>query len=313
MESLMQSFKEYLNAESYDVLEKIVGYIDTHYVMDVLFDGIDEVKFRRSGRTLLTIYLRGESIVTLIIFGKDERRQFEMVQESFSEFIQKYYTNSRTYHDGKWMYIELCDDSHLVDVLRLIQIKRKPNPKVITMCGYRCDLCKAYYRNIRKDDQRAGLSLAWRQYYGLNIGPSDMYCDGCRSSKRNAERIDHSCPVRRCVLDRGLGSCADCLGYPCEVFVQREGLCFAEAAEMQGERFNGEEFDLFLRAFDNKTRLNRLRETKRMQTSQVRQSIVAADSGNPFRNVSSSYRECSKNISPPSEPRRLPILPNRKA
>lgn len=259
MESLIQSLKEKLNEKSYNVLEKIVGYINTHYVMDVLFNGVDELKFRRSGKTLLTIYLKEEFIVSLIIFGKEERKQYEMIQESFTEYIQNYYINSRTYHDGKWMFIELHDDSYLNDIIRLIEIKKKPNNKIITMCGYRCDLCKAYSANIKKEDQRKDLSSVWKRYYGLEIKPSDIYCEGCRSFKKNAKRIDNDCPVRRCVIEKAINSCADCEKYPCEIFSQREGLCFENAKMKQGENFREEEFDKFLLAFDNKTRIDRLR------------------------------------------------------
>lgn len=66
MESLLQLLRERLNGKSYGVLQKLAGYIDSHYVMDALFDGVDE-KIRRSGKTLLTIYLKEESIGHVII------------------------------------------------------------------------------------------------------------------------------------------------------------------------------------------------------------------------------------------------------
>ena len=220
MESLLQSLKGHLGQAAYDVLEKIAGYIDAHYTMDTLFDGVDELKFRRSGKTLVTLYLRGESIITLIIFGKYEREQFEQVQDTFSEFIQNYYSTSRTYHDGKWMYINLQDDSYLNDVIRLIEIKKKPNSKVMSMCGYRCDLCKAYSPNIKKEDQRDDLSRVWKSYYEINISPGEIYCDGCRSTKKDAKRIDVCCPVRKCVIERDINSCADCKQYPCEAYAK---------------------------------------------------------------------------------------------
>ncbi|NLL42403.1 MAG: hypothetical protein GX251_03570 [Firmicutes bacterium] len=81
MESLLQELKGTLDAGCYGVLEQIAGYIDAHYVMDVLFDGVDEIKFRRSGRTLLTVYVRGESLTALVIFGQREGQFFAKARE----------------------------------------------------------------------------------------------------------------------------------------------------------------------------------------------------------------------------------------
>ena len=259
MESVIQAYMRGTNEQTYATLVKIVGYVDANYAVDTLFDGADELKFRCGGRTLLTLYLREESVTALLNFGRREREEYEMVQDTFSEFIQDYYRKSRTYHDGKWMFIELQDDVHLGDILRLIEIKRKPNKRTIAMCGYRCDLCQAYSRNIQKDDQRASLSLAWQKYYEIESDPAVMYCDGCRSAKKDAQRIDSNCPVRGCVLNRNINSCVDCGEYPCGTFAKREGLCFEQAREKRGVDFSGEEFDRFLRAFDNKTRIDRLR------------------------------------------------------
>lgn len=39
------------------------------------------------------------------------------------------YKNTTTYHDGKWVMIELKDLSLLEDIKKLLLIKRKPNKK----------------------------------------------------------------------------------------------------------------------------------------------------------------------------------------
>ena len=48
---------------------------------------------------------------------------------TFSKYICDYYDNSKNYHDGKWMYIDVTDLEQLEEVKRLIQIKKKPNRK----------------------------------------------------------------------------------------------------------------------------------------------------------------------------------------
>jgi hypothetical protein len=91
--------------------------------------------------------------VVLIIFGKDERDKFEAERREFSPQLQQVYDAARTYHDGKWTYISLRDSQLVPDITRMLVIKKKPNRR-ITMCGYICDLCKAYAGSIKKHDER---------------------------------------------------------------------------------------------------------------------------------------------------------------
>ena len=63
----------------------------------------------------------------MIIFGKDERTEFEESRESFSAEVQKIYDESKTYHDWKWVMFYPGDESLFSDFMRLLAIKRKPN------------------------------------------------------------------------------------------------------------------------------------------------------------------------------------------
>jgi len=130
--------------------------------------------------------------------------------------------------------------------------------KNLTMCGYSCELCKAYAPNIKKLDQREMLSKIWMKYYNLDIKPENIYCDGCRCGKEDAKRIDDSCPVRSCVLEKNLEHCGCCNEYPCDTFSEREGLSCQAAKE--NPTFSQTEYDEFLLAFDNKTRLDEFKK-----------------------------------------------------
>lgn len=131
----------------------------------------------------------------------------------------------------------------------------------LTMCGYRCDLCKAFVDNIKKKDQREMLSSIWAKYYsGLAIPTEDIYCDGCRCMHQDAKRIDNACPVRMCVIEKRIEHCGICDSYPCDVFLQREGLSCSEAKQKLGKEFDQSEYDEFLLAYDNKTRLDNFKK-----------------------------------------------------
>lgn len=132
----------------------------------------------------------------------------------------------------------------------------------MTMCGYRCDLCKAYVANIDKKDEREELSRMWKKYYGLDVPTGDIYCDGCRNMKPDAKRVDTGCTVRVCVMEKGIKHCGDCEEYPCQKFNGRIGLSFERAKKELGSDFDADEYKEYIEAYDNVTRINEYRNSK---------------------------------------------------
>ena len=263
-ESLMKLdiFKETLGESAFGALEDIASFIDCNYNMDVLYDGKEELKFQRSKKTLVTFYIKPDKLTVLIIFGRAEREIFESRRAEFSGYINGYYEGSKTYHDGKWMFIDITDDEYAGDIMRMIKIKKKPDKNALSMCGYKCDMCKAYAKNLGKDDKRAELSDAWHKYYGFRVEVKDIYCDGCRSRKRDAKLLDAGCPVTACVIEKGLNSCIDCGLYPCEIFAQRKGISACEAKAALKNSYSDGEYETYLLSYDNKTRIDRYRKIK---------------------------------------------------
>lgn len=126
----------------------------------------------------------------------------------------------------------------------------------LTMCGYRCDLCKAHAQN--GNDKRKEQIRVWKKYYGgfENATVENTYCDGCRCEKSDAKRIDYGCPIRKCVIEKKLAFCGDCNEYPCDIFKLRAGLSYEDAKNKLGEAFDADEYEEYLRAFDNTTRID---------------------------------------------------------
>jgi len=65
----------------------------------------------------------------LIIFGKIEREKFENSRRDFSEHINNFYNNTRQYHNGKWLYLQITNDTIIGDIENLLLIKKRPNVK----------------------------------------------------------------------------------------------------------------------------------------------------------------------------------------
>ena len=130
--------------------EKLVGHIRFFYVMDELWEEgkpthkhYNNLRFRRGGKTLVTLCIREGYFIACIVLGKEEREKFDEQREAFGPVARKVYDETHTYHDGKWIGFDVRDESLIDDMIRLLHIKRKPNrkslPERVEACG-RLDL-----------------------------------------------------------------------------------------------------------------------------------------------------------------------------
>lgn len=209
------------------VSEETMRFMRGKYVLDEVGNGKDELKFRRGGKTVLTIYIRDNRYDFLVIFGKAEREKYELERDTFPKGIRDIYDKSKTYHDGKWMMIPVADLDMLEAVKRLVMIKKKPNrrpfPKetaVYSKCGMRCDLCVHYTGGTISDEWRKELrERVGRVYGGDNYGEDMMLCSGCPG-----KCMDDECEIIQCLAAKGLGMCGECNNFPCEKAIVRCGI-----------------------------------------------------------------------------------------
>ncbi|MCL2216071.1 MAG: DUF3788 domain-containing protein [Defluviitaleaceae bacterium] len=128
-----------------DAWEKLVGHIRFYYEIDEKWaEGkpthkhYNNLYFKRGGKPLITLCLREGFFLVGIVLGKNERDKFDEQRESFSEEIRKQYDESEILHDGLWLGFEVRDESINDDLIRLMQIKRKPNRKILPESIEKC-------------------------------------------------------------------------------------------------------------------------------------------------------------------------------
>jgi hypothetical protein len=140
---------------------------------------------------------------------------------------------------------------------------------ILTRCGYRCDLCLAYKPNVEKNpSNQQELSDGWFKYFGFRLPPESILCDGCMAD--HPKLIDSACPVRPCVIERRLDNCAQCDDYVCEKLTQRL-VVFEDIRQKAGGSVPEEDYQCFIRPYENKRRLEALKE-------QANESRLAGDS-----------------------------------
>jgi hypothetical protein len=130
---------------------------------------------------------------------------------------------------------------------------------ILTRCGYRCDLCLAYRPNVEQNPaNQQKLSDGWFKYFGFRLPPEQIICDGCMAE--DPKLIDQACPVRPCVIARGLENCAQCDQYVCEKLTERLVLR-EEVAKRVGGEIPEDDYRCFIRPYENKLRLDVLRNS----------------------------------------------------
>ncbi len=176
------------------------------------------VKFRQGKRTVVSIDLYEDHYDFQLVFGRAEREKFEEVRNEFPIWVQELYDKTKTYHDGKWLFIRVDDPKVFEYVKKLILIKKKPNRKplpkenaVYGKCGHRCDLC-VHYKYISKEFREAVIPHMNSVYGDLEWNP----CSGCDTSGCYCHIKDDELyePIK-CSRQKGFENCFQCKNYPC--------------------------------------------------------------------------------------------------
>jgi hypothetical protein len=118
-------------------------------------------------------------------------------------------------------------------------------------------LCLAYKPNVEKDpSNQQKLSDGWYEYFGFRILPEKIICEGCMSE--DSRLIDQACPVRPCVIEKGLQNCAHCDEYVCAKLAERI-FTLEEVQNRNGAQIPDDDYLCFIRPYENKKRLDDLR------------------------------------------------------
>ncbi len=124
----------HLGSTAMQTWNALCDFIDQNYEMEALWDnggkyGEYVVRFKKSGKTLCTLYVRDRHFGCWIIFGKNEREKFENEKSIFTTETQNIYDATAVYHDGKWVMLEVSDEHLMDDIQKMLLIKKKPNKK----------------------------------------------------------------------------------------------------------------------------------------------------------------------------------------
>lgn len=84
------------------------------------------VKFKKAGRALCTIYPRESYFTVMVVVGRKEKEAAEAALPDCCGALREIYQRTREWNGQRWLMIDLEDKDGLYrDVLRLIAIRRR--------------------------------------------------------------------------------------------------------------------------------------------------------------------------------------------
>lgn len=82
------------------------------------------VWYRKSGKTLASLYPQERGFVVQIVLGKDQVEK--ALQLSLGENVGNVLRTTPQLHDGRWLFMHVGSETDVADIEQLLQVKRRP-------------------------------------------------------------------------------------------------------------------------------------------------------------------------------------------
>jgi hypothetical protein len=87
------------------------------------------VKFRKSGKALCTLYPMPSYFIVLVVIGPKDETEVKKSMDSgfFTPYVKELYDKTTYSPLGRWLMIDVKNQTVLQDIIKLIQIRTKAN------------------------------------------------------------------------------------------------------------------------------------------------------------------------------------------
>jgi hypothetical protein len=114
---------------AYPLWERLLRFIQTNYQIspEMNFGGKKygwNLTYRKSGRSLVSLFPQQAAFVVKLVLGRAQVEKPDPLP--LSEKLKRLLQETPTRHDGKWLFIPVTDEADVMDVERLLLLKRRP-------------------------------------------------------------------------------------------------------------------------------------------------------------------------------------------
>jgi hypothetical protein len=129
--------------------------------------------------------------------------------------------------------------------------------KIVAFCGYRCDICPAYEKNVDILAKRTIIRKGWNTFFGFDVPEEKILCVGCGNT---GNHLDAECLVRPCALNKHHPNCSFCECFDTCVTLHTRADILDEIKKKYNTQISTEEYELFFRPYEGRAELKKQRK-----------------------------------------------------
>ena len=97
-------------------------------VPEMIFGGKHgwDLRYRKSGKTLVTLTPEKGAVRILLVLGREESEKALSMRKELTPKMYELIKDTKQLHDGRWLWIRLFHKKEAEDVKKLLPIKRRP-------------------------------------------------------------------------------------------------------------------------------------------------------------------------------------------
>lgn len=136
MQPDQRQVESFIGARAYSFWKRLSETIELGYpgvfVPEWLYGGKKHgwsLRYKK-GRSFCTFIPEKGRFMLLIVFGAKERLKVDAIRSDITFKTMNLYDEAKTYHDGKWLFLEINSNDTLSDAEKLLLTKREPRKRI---------------------------------------------------------------------------------------------------------------------------------------------------------------------------------------
>lgn len=135
-EPSMEEIASYITGKGGDFWQDMVEFLETSFKVkrEVGYSSCSgkpgwNVKYKKGGKALCTLYPEAASFTALVVLGQHERAVFDGTREEYSRMITDAYDKCSLFNGTKWLMLPVQDEKDLRGVKKLVTLKGQGKKK----------------------------------------------------------------------------------------------------------------------------------------------------------------------------------------